>query len=237
MKKITILFVLAILISTLSTNAQFLKDAKKMLGQKSAGFSEKDAADAIKEALVKGTGEGVKFVSKLDGYVGNPEIKIPFPPDAKTVETNLRSAGMGKQVDQVILSINRAAEDAAKDAEQIFVAAIKGMTVKDAVNIVKGSNDAATQYLKRTTSPQLREKFLPVIKVSLDKVNATKYWTDIIKAYNKIPFVQKMNPNLPDYVTAKAIDGLFVMIAKEELKIRKDPVARTTELLKKVFGN
>ena len=237
MKKITILFVLAILISTLSTNAQFLKDAKKMLGQKSAGFSEKDAADAIKEALVKGTGEGVKFVSKLDGYFGNPEIKIPFPPDAKTVETNLRSAGMGKQVDQVILSINRAAEDAAKDAEQIFVAAIKGMTVKDAVNIVKGSNDAATQYLKRTTSPQLREKFLPVIKVSLDKVNATKYWTDIIKAYNKIPFVQKMNPNLPDYVTAKAIDGLFVMIAKEELKIRKDPVARTTELLKKVFGN
>jgi len=237
MKKITILFVLAILISTLSANAQLLKDAKKMLGQKSAGFSEKDAADAIKEALVKGTGEGVKFVSKLDGYFGNPEIKIPFPPDAKTVETNLRSAGMGKQVDQVILSINRAAEDAAKDAEQIFVAAIKGMTVKDAVNIVKGSNDAATQYLKRTTSPQLREKFLPVIKISLDKVNATKYWTDIIKAYNKIPFVQKMNPDLPDYVTAKAIDGLFVMIAKEELKIRKDPVARTTELLKKVFGN
>ncbi len=237
MKKITILFVLAILISTLSANAQLLKDAKKMLGQKSAGFSEKDAADAIKEALVKGTGEGVKFVSKLDGYFGNPEIKIPFPPDAKTVETNLRSAGMGKQVYQVILSINRAAEDAEKDAEQIFVAAIKGMTVKDAVNIVKGSNDAATQYLKRTTSPQLREKFLPVIKISLDKVNATKYWTDIIKAYNKIPFVQKMNPDLPDYVTAKAIDGLFVMIAKEELKIRKDPVARTTELLKKVFGN
>jgi len=237
MKKITTLLVFAMLISTLSTNAQLLKNAKKLLGQKSTGFSEKDAADAIKEALVKGTGEGVKFVSKLNGYFGNPEIKIPFPPDVKNVETQLRSVGMGKQVDEVILSINRAAEDAAKDAEQIFVAAIKGMTVNDAVNIVKGSNDAATQYLKRTTSPQLKEKFLPVIKVSLDKVNATKYWSDIIKAYNKIPFVQKMNPNLPEYVTAKAIDGLFVMIAKEELKIRKDPVARTTELLKKVFGN
>jgi hypothetical protein len=237
MKKFTLLLVLAGILGAVNVNAQFFKKAQKALTQKSSGFSEKDAADAIKEALVKGTGIGVKLVSKLDGYFGNPEIKIPFPPDVKNIETNLRSIGMGKQVDQVILSINRAAEDAAKDAEQIFVAAIKGMTVKDAINIVKGSNDAATQYLKRTTSPELKAKFLPVIKVSLDKVSATRYWKDIITAYNKIPFVTKMNPDLPDYVTTKAIDGLFVMIAKEELKIRKDPVARTTELLKKVFGN
>jgi hypothetical protein len=236
MKKLTLLLVLAFTIGVFETNAQLFKDAKKMLNQKASGLSEKDAADGIKEALVKGTGEGVKFVSKLDGYFGNPEIKIPFPPDAKVIETKLRSVGLGKKVDEVVLSINRAAEDAAKDAEQIFVAAVKGMTVKDAINIVKGANDAATQYLKRTTSPELKAKFLPVIKASLDKVNATKYWTDVINTYNKIPFVQKMNPNLPEYVTGKAIDGLFVMIAKEELKIRKDPVARTSELLKKVFG-
>jgi len=237
MKKITILLVFALIIGTLESSAQLLKDAKKMLGQKSSGLTEKDAADGIKEALVNGTGEGVKIVSKMDGYFGNPEIKIPFPPEAKEVESKLRSMGLGKQVDEVILSINRAAEDAAKDATSIFVTAIKNMTVKDAINIVKGSNDAATQYLKRTTSPELKAKFKPVIKASLDKVNATKYWSDIINTYNKIPFVKKMNPNLTEYVTGKAIDGLFVMIAKEELKIRKDPVARTTELLKKVFGN
>jgi len=237
MKKITFLLVLALSAATLESNAQLFKDAKKMLGQKSTGLSEKDAADGIKEALIKGITEGVKLVAKLDGYFGNPEIKIPFPPEAKEAETKLRSIGMGKQVDEFIVSVNRAAEDAAKDAKDIFVVAIKNLTVKDAINIVKGSNDAATQYLKRTTSPELIVKFKPVIKTSLDKVNATKYWTDIINAYNKIPFVKKMNPNLTEYVTGKAIDGLFVMVAKEELKIRKDPVARTTELLKKVFGN
>ena len=110
------------------------------------------------------------------------------------------------------------------------------MTVKDAINIVKGESNAATTYLKRTTSPDLKVAFQPKIKASLDNVSATKYWGDLISAYNKIPFVKKMNPNLTEYVTGKAIDGLFVMIAKEELKIRKDPAARTSELLKKVFG-
>ena len=124
-----------------------------------------------------------------------------------------------------------------KGRQPIFVAAIKGMSIRDAIGIVRGQDNAATLYLKNTTTPELRLKFQPVIKTSLDKVNATKYWTDIITAYNKIPLVQKMNPDLTAYVTDKAIEGLFIMIAKEELKIRKDPVARTTELLKKVFGN
>ncbi|TAL66603.1 MAG: DUF4197 domain-containing protein, partial [Bacteroidetes bacterium] len=119
----------------------------------------------------------------------------------------------------------------------IFIAAIKGMTVKDAINIVRGQNNAATMYLKNTTSPELKNKFQPVIKTSLDNVNATKYWSDLITTYNKIPLVRKMNPNLTEYVTDKAINGLFVMIAKEEIRIRKDPMARTSELLKKVFGN
>jgi len=111
------------------------------------------------------------------------------------------------------------------------------MTVRDAINIVKGTDNAATMYLKNNTSPELIGKFKPIIKTSLDNVNATKYWSDLITVYNKIPFIKKMNPDLPQYVTQKAIDGLFIMIAKEELKIRKDPAARTSELLKKVFGN
>jgi enolase len=133
--------------------------------------------------------------------------------------------------------MNWAAEKAASEAKSIFLTAIKEMTVRDAVNIVKGTDNAATMYLKNNTSPQLIDKFQPIIKTSLDNVNATRYWSDLITIYNKIPMVKKMNPDLPQYVTQKAIDGLFIMIAKEELKIRKDPVARTSELLKKVFGN
>jgi hypothetical protein len=218
-------------------DAQFLKDAKKMLNSKSKGLTEKDAADGIKEALVNGTGESVKSVSALNGYWGNPEIKIPFPSEAKEMESKLRAVGMGKKVDEFNESMNRAAEKAANEAKPIFIAAIKNMTIRDAINIVKGTDNAATLYLKNNTSTELIEKFQPIIKTSLDDVNATRYWGDLITTYNKIPLVKKMNPNLPEYVTQKAIDGLFVMIAKEELKIRKDPMARTSDLLKKVFGN
>ena len=236
MKKIYLLLIVAIL-SIQYTDAQFLKDAKKLLNSKTKGLSEKDAADGIKEALVNGTQESVKLVSVQNGYWGNPEIKIPFPSEAREMEADLRSIGMSKKVDEFNESMNRAAEKAANEAKPIFIAAIKGMTVKDAINIVKGADNAATVYLKNTTSPELIIKFQPIIKSSLDNVSATKYWTDLITTYNKIPLVKKMNPNLTEYVTQKAIDGLFVMIAKEELKIRKDPMARTSELLKKVFGN
>jgi Protein of unknown function (DUF4197) len=236
MKKIYFLVFIAIL-GMQQTDAQFFKDAKKMLNSKSKGLTEKDAADGIKEALINGTGESVKLVSVVNGYWGNPEIKIPFPPEAKEVESKLRTIGMGKKVDEFNESMNRAAEKAANEAKLVFIAAIKGMTVKDAINIVKGADNAATMYLKNTTSPELNSKFQPIIKTSLDNVNATKYWSDLISAYNKIPLVKKMNPNLTEYVTDKAINGLFIMIAKEEAKIRKDPMARTSELLKKVFGN
>jgi hypothetical protein len=220
-----------------SLNAQNIDDVMKVVTGKPAGLSEKDAADGIKEALIKGTNTGVDIVSKVNGYFGNPEIKIPFPESAKEVEKKLRAIGMGSQVDETILSLNRAAEDAAKSAAPVFVSAVKGMTVTDAVNIVKGKNNAATQYLARTTTPELKKQFSPIIKASLDKVDATRLWSQLMTAYNQIPFVTKQNPDLTDYVTGKAIDGLFVMIAKEELKIRQDPLARTTELLKKVFGN
>jgi hypothetical protein len=237
MMKKAYIFLLFAILSFQFTDAQFLKDAKKFLNSKNKGLTEKDAADGIKEALVNGTGQSVKVVSIQDGYWGNPEIKIPFPAEAQEMESKLRAIGMGKKVDEFNVSMNRAAEKAAIEAKPIFVAAIKGMTVKDAINIVKGADNAATMYLKNATTPELIGKFQPVIKTSLDNVNATKYWTDLITMYNKIPLVKKMNPNLSDYVTRKAIDGLFIMIAKEELKIRKDPMARTTELLRKVFGN
>jgi hypothetical protein len=236
MKKICFLLFITFICSQ-HTDAQLLKDAKKLLNPKNKGLTEKDAADGIKEALVNGTGESVKMVSALDGYWGNPEIKIPFPAEAKDMESKLRSMGMGKKVDEFNESMNRAAEKAATEAKNIFIAAIKNMTVRDAINIVKGTDNAATMYLKNNTSPELISKFKPIIKTSLDNVNATKYWSDLITVYNKLPFIKKMNPDLPQYVTQKAIDGLFIMIAKEELKIRKDPAARTSELLKKVFGN
>ena len=190
----------------------------------------------LKEALINGISKGSDQVSQLDGYFKNPEIKIPFPPEVKKVENTLRDIGLGGEVDKFIMTLNRGAEDAAKEAKPIFISAIKSMTIEDAWAILKGNDNAATEYLKKTTSGQLKEKFKPVIQASLNKVNATKYYGDLVTRYNKIPLVEKVNPNLDDYATDKAIEGLFLMIAKEEKNIRQDPVARTTELLKKVFG-
>jgi hypothetical protein len=230
------LFLLFTILSFQNTEAQSFKDLKKLLKSNSGALTEKDAIDGIREALIKGTGESVNIVSAIDGYWKNPDIKIPFPPEAQNMESKLRAVGMGKTVDQFNESINRAAEKAAVKAKPIFISAIKGMTVKDALNIVKGEKNAATMYLKTTTSPDLKTAFQPEIKTALEAVNATKYWGDLVSAYNMIPFVKKMNPDLPAYVTDRAIEGLFVMIASEELKIRTDPMARTSELLKKVFG-
>jgi hypothetical protein len=238
MKRIIKYLVVIILIGIgpLSVKAQILQDAMKVIDQGKGGLTEKDAADGIREALVKGTGQSVAFVSKTDGYFLNPEIKIPFPENAKNIESKLRAIGLGSKVDEMVQTINHAAENAAKEAEPIFVSAIKGMNISDALQIIRGKNDAATQYLSKTTTPDLRTKFKPVIKSSLDKVDATRMWSELINDYNQIPFVTKQNPDLAAYVTDKAISGLFTMIAKEEVKIRQNPAARTTDLLKKVFG-
>ncbi|GHM99297.1 hypothetical protein WSM22_07870 [Cytophagales bacterium WSM2-2] len=201
-----------------------------------AQLSIADIGNGLKEALTNGISKGADTLSKVDGYFKNPQIKIPFPPDAKKVEDKLRAIGMGKDVDNFIMTLNRAAEDAAKDSKPIFIDAIKKMTFQDAASLLKGQPDAATQYLKRTTTPQLKDKFKPVIHNSLEKVNATKHYKDLVTTYNKIPFVQKVNPDLDAYATDLAIQGLFVMIANEEKSIRQNPVARTSDLLKKVFG-
>lgn len=218
--------------------AQLFKDVKKVksIFKTSSGYSEQEAGEGIKAALIKGITNGVAEVSQVDGYFKNPKIKIPIPPDVRKVETQLRNMGLGSEVDKAILSLNRAAEDAAQEAKPIFIAAIKSLTFKDAINIVTGEQDAATQFLQRTTSEPLTDKFEPIIEASLEKVNATKYWGDLIGTYNKIPLVQDINPDLTSYVTQKAMEGLFYMIAKEEKAIREDPMARTSELLRKVFG-
>ena len=200
------------------------------------GITDQDAANGLKEALVQGATNGSDILAKLNGYFGNPQVKIPFPPEAKKIETTLRDIGLNKMCDDVILSVNRAAEDAAVQAKPILISAIRSMTISDAMNILFGADNAATEYLKRTTTSQLTAKFKPVIETSLKKVNATKYWSDAVNYYNKIPLVDHLNPDLSGYVTQKALDGLFLMIQNEELKIRDNPGARLSDIVKKVFG-
>ena len=226
------------------TQAQSLKDLKKIATEKvnkelinKSTFSEKEAENALKETLNKGTEKGVGVLSVKDGYFTNPKVKIPFPKNATKVADKLKQLGMQKKVDEVILSINRAAEDAAISAKPIFVNAIKKMSIKDAIGIVKGSKTSGTDYLNKNTNTALVTAFKPIIKTSLDKVNATKHWESAMTTYNKIPFVEKVNPELETYVTKKAIEGLFFMIAQQEIAIRENPKERTSELLKKVFGN
>ena len=234
MKKQLVLLLSFALFSGMATAQISLDKLKKAV--KGESLSTEEVAAGLKEALTNGASKGSDLVSQVDGYFKNAEIKIPFPPEVQKVETKLRQMGMGDQVDKFVLALNRGAEDAAKEAKPIFVTAIKQMTIQDAWSILKGEDDSATQYLKRTTTSQLTDKFKPVIQKSLEKTNATKYYKDLVTTYNKIPMVQKVNPNLDDYATEKAISGLFVMVAKEEKSIRDNPTARTTELLKKVFS-
>jgi hypothetical protein len=213
---------------------QAISDYGKSATDKTPTSSE--VAEGLKEALLKGVSVGADRLSQSNGYLGNTEIKIPFPPDAQKVEDRLRKMGMNNEVDRFIATLNHGAEDAAKEAKPIFISAIQDMTIQDAWGILKGQQDAATQYLKRTTSDQLKGKFKPVIQNSLNRVSATKYYGDLVNTYNKIPLVEKVNPNLDDYATDLAIQGLFTMIAKEEKNIRQDPLARTTDVLKRVFA-
>jgi hypothetical protein len=235
MRKWIFLGVLILGLSHIGHSQITFKKLQKALGGEAV--SNDEVTEGLKEALVKGISEGSDLVSQVDGYFKNPAIKIPFPPEVEQVETTLRQVGLGGEVDKFVLTLNRGAEDAAKEAKPIFLAAIRQMTIEDAWSILRGQNDAATQYLKKSTSELLKEKFKPVIQNSLSKVNATKYYSDLVSSYNRIPLVQKVNPDLDEYATERAIEGLFVMIAKEEKNIRENPLARTSELLKKVFGS
>ena len=232
-----ILWVIAFVASfSLGASAQSVGGILSSLTGSKSGLSNDDIGSGLKEALQVGATNAAKQLGNVDGYFGNAAIKILMPPEAQKIEKKLREFGMGKQVDEAILSMNRAAENAAKSAAPIFIDAIKGMSITDAVNILQGGDTAATCYLKGKTTPQLTAAFKPVIKQSLDTVDATSKWTTIVNLYNDIPFVKKMNPDLTAYVTDKALSGMFITVAVEEKKIRKDPLAQTTDLLKKVFG-
>ena len=202
------------------------------------GVTEAEAAGGIREALAQGVTRGITLLNRTDGFFGNALYKMLLPPDAKKIENTLRDLGFGKKVDQAILQINRAAEDAVGYAAPIFGDAIREMTIMDALNIIRGPNNAATEYFRQKTSDRLIAAFSPVVKNSLDKLNATKYYADIVNLYNNFPTtINQINPDLPSYVVGKAVDALFDLVAKEEANIRENPVARTTELLRKVFGS
>jgi hypothetical protein len=206
-----------------------------LLGGKKGGLSTDEIVQGLKEALSVGATNSSQKLHALDGYFGNAAIKLLMPPEAQKVEKTLRSVGLGSQVDKAILSMNRAAEDAAASAAPIFLDAIKSMSIQDAAGILGGGDNAATKYLQDKTTGALTEAFRPVIEKSLQKVDATKYWNDVFTAYNKFSR-DKVNTDLPAYVTEKALTGIFFQVAEEEKKIRKDPVARTSEILKKVFA-
>ena len=189
----------------------------------------------LKEALSIGTDSSVKKLSIVDGFFKNAAIKILMPPEAIKVESTLRKVGAGKFVDDAILAMNRAAESATTDVKDIFFEAIKNMTINDGMKILKGDSIAATRYLKSSTTTQLTQKIRPIVEIALKKGNATKYWNDVFKEYNRFS-IKKINPDLAGFVTEKTIDGLFFSIGEEEQKIRKDPAAQVTDLLKKVFG-
>lgn len=198
------------------------------------GLSTEEIVAGLKEALSVGSNRAAEKLSLADGFFRDAVIKILMPEEAKKVEQKLRALGMGKQVDNAILSMNRAAEDAAKSAAPIFAKAVREMSFSDALSILRGSEDAATVYLKSKTAAALTEAFRPVIESSLEKVNATKCWISVFTTYNKFS-AEKVNTDLKAYVTEKALAGIFYQLAQEERSIRKNPVARTSDILKKVF--
>jgi hypothetical protein len=249
MKKIltSVLFLFASVIlfaqkdSSSNINGMFKKASslfgkKSSSGKSSSGLSSSEIVSGLKEALSLGAQKSGDKLSATDGFFKDAAVKILLPQQIRDVESKMRMLGFGKLVDNAELSMNRAAEDASKAAAPIFLDAIKKMTVTDALNILRGSDTAATGYLRKTTSPELTTAFRPVIETSLKKTDANKYWKDVFSTYNK--FTSKpVDTDINSYVTGKALDGLFYYVAQEEIGIRKNPAERVTDVLKNVFGS
>ena len=231
MKKLPLLFTFFILLGCAE-----MQQIADQIPQKGSILSNADIAIGLKEALNNGIEKQVSKLTKTDGFFKNETVKILLPDELKIVDTRLRSIGLSNLADEGLKVLNRAAEDAVKEATPIFVDAVKQMTFSDAKNILMGNESAATSYLKNTTSTALYSKFNPVIKSSFSKVGADKVWTNIITRYNSIPLVTKINPDLTDYTTNKAMDGVFKMIAVEEKQIRTNLNARSSDILRKVFA-
>lgn len=218
-----------------SSNNVFAGISKKLGNGGGSALTSDEIIRGLKEALTVGTKNSAQTLNKADGFFANAAIKILMPAEAKKAESTLRKFGMGSLVDKAILSMNRAAEDAAGGISTIFWDAIKGMTVKDGLSILRGGDFAATDYLKQQTTAQLTEKMRPVIEQSLAKTDATKYWKDVFTAYNKFS-KEPVNTDISAYVTDKSMSGIFYSIGQEEQKIRKDPAGQASDLLKKVFA-
>ena len=234
MKKILILS-LALSLSSCAQVQQTLNQLPQLSTQ-IPGIGGIDIASGLKEALNKGITDQVSKLTAIDGFYKNEAVKILLPEELKKVDATLRKVGLGSLADEGIKVLNRAAEDAVKEATPIFVSAVKNITFSDAKNILMGNDNAATSYLQNSTTTDFDGKFNPVIKSSFAKVGADAVWTKIITKYNTIPLVKKVNPDLTDYTTNQALSGVFKMIAKEEKEIRTDISARTTPLLKSVFA-
>lgn len=234
MKKLLSLFLVALL-GLGCTTAELQRTADILLGENSP-LTNEEVGRGLKQALEIGIGKGSDLLSEVDGYYQSP-YKILLPPEARKVTDRLQNVPGFTQLEEVVLEkINRGAEDAAAKAKPIFVDAIRQMTFADAMNILLGDKDAATAYLRNSTYDKLYAEFSPVIVNSLDKFDARQVWGDAVNSYNQIPFVEKADPDLGDYVTNQALDGLFAMVAREELNIRTNLAARTTDLLKRVFA-
>ncbi len=225
-------FFIAILFSSLFYGCDVLKSLPSAVG-----ITEAEAGQGIKEALSNGVVNAVLQLNKPDGFFKDALYKVLLPPDAKKIENTLRDLGLNSLVDKAILQINRGAEDAAGFAKPIFVEAIKNMTLQDAIGLVKNGDTSATHFFREKTTQKLMLAFKPVIQSSLDKVNATKYYGDLVNKYNSLPLVfNKVNPDLSGYVTERATSALFDLIAVEEKNIRNNFAARTSDILRKVFG-
>ena len=203
------------------------------------GLSNEEVVAGLKEALKVGTERSVDEASMTDGFWNDPRIRIPFPPEAIKVKNTLMDIGLSATVEQFEHTMNHAAEEAAKEAVPVFVDAITSMTIQDGFDLLRGGDNAATEFLRAKTSETLRARFTPVVERATAKVALTSYWQPVANTYNTASLLtggKAVDPDLDSYVTTKAMDGLFVLLAAEEKKIRQDPVARTTALLQKVFA-
>ena len=224
------------LVLMLAVSCSQLQDLAKQLPDTAQSLTDADIARALKQALNQGIDKEVSKLMQTGGFYNQPDVRILFPPELQKVENTLRKIGLGSLADEGVRKLNRAAEEAVKEAKPIFVQAIKEMSIQDARNILMGDSTAATRYLQEKTREQLYRKFYPIVKSNFAKVGADKIWNRLISRYNQVPFVQKVNPDLTDYVTNQALQGVYRKIAVEEVKIRKDVRERTTDLLRKVFA-